>query len=186
MNGWSWLARWAPSSLSRREQLMAATTVAAVIVFLGLLLDVPSAKRVKALEAERSSVETEIGALKNELNRLTELKGQGIGTEGQAESLTSKDARFSVLMRDLTTTAGRIGVDVLAIRPNATTSGGVTTLAVELKAPFRILGSYLEALEQSGWAWTVKDFHVQSDPERVSFVSARFRLSTPLVSNGAP
>ena len=79
---WPWFIRVSAWRPSRREQLVAAMTVAAGIVFLGLLLDVPSVNRVKMLETERRALEGEIATLQNELNQFG----------GQRSEATSADS----------------------------------------------------------------------------------------------
>jgi len=66
----SWAARLSTLHLTRRERMVGATTIAAVIVFGGLLLDLPSVKRVKALEAERIALGGQVTGLQQDLDQL--------------------------------------------------------------------------------------------------------------------
>ena len=174
---WPWLIRVSVWHPSRREQLVVALAVAVGIVFVGLLLDVPSVKRVKMLENERRALEGEIATLQSELSRS--------GVQGDVTSPTefhgdtaNEDIRFSTLLRDLAALAERSGVDFIAVRP-AAVPGRTGALEVELNAPFRVLGAYLNALERSRWRLTVDNVHLGRDSEHATLVSARFTVAGP-------
>lgn len=180
--GWPWLIRVSSWRPSRREQLVVALAVAAGIVFLGLLLDVPSVKRVKTLETERRALEREIATLQSELSRS--------GVQGDATSpaefhgdTASEDIRFSTLLSDLAALAERSAVDFIAVRPIAV-PGKTGALEVELNAPFRVLGAYLNALEQSRWRLTINNIRLGRDSEHATLVSARFTAASPTVLLG--
>ncbi len=179
---WSAIARWDPLRLGRREQMMAATTVAALIIFLGLLLDVPSGKRVKMLQTERRALEGEIATLKSELDQLGGSVASA-STEAERDQTPAVDPRFSALLGDMAAIAGRAGVEFIAVRPAPSADGG-TTAMVELNAPFRVIGSYLEELERSRWRLAIDDVHLARNQDRAASVTARFTVAAPMVLSG--
>jgi hypothetical protein len=172
------VSAWRPS---RREQLVVALAIAAGIVFVGLLLDVPSVKRVKMLETERRALEGEIATLQNELSQSGGQRPATITANVHEE--TVNDARLSALLRDMAALAERSGVDFIAVRPTAV-SGRAGALEVELSAPFRVLGAYFSALEQSRWRLTVGNVHLGQSSEHATLVSARFTVVSPTVLLG--
>jgi hypothetical protein len=179
---WSAIARWDPLRLGRREQMMAATTVAALIIFLGLLLDVPSGKRVKMLQTERRALEGEIATLKSELDQLGGPVASA-STESERDQTPAVDPRFSALLGDMAAIAGRAGVEFIAVRP-APSAAGATAAMVELNAPFRVIGSYLEELERSRWRLAIDDVHLARNQDRAASVTARFTVAAPMVLSG--
>ncbi len=172
-----WLIRISSWRPSRREQLVVALAVAAGIVFVGLLLDVPSVKRVKMLETERRALEGEIATLQNELDRSGGQAAATIAAQSRG-NMVPEDTRLSALLRDMAALAERSGVDFIAVRPSAVL-GRTGALEVELNAPFRVLGAYLNALEESRWRLTIDNVHFGRDSERVTLVSARFTVVSP-------
>lgn len=161
---------------------MSATAVAAVIVFGGLLLDMPSVKRVKALEVERHALDAEITLLTGELDGLAVERSQA---EEEAEQLGGgalADPRFASVMRELTAIERTGEVQVVSVRPAPAASG--TAVAVELNAPLRILGPYLDALERSRWALKITDLHLMRNPNAQPSISARFTVSTSETISG--
>jgi len=179
---WPWFIRLSSLRLSRREQLVVAMTVAAGIVFLGLLLDVPSVKRVKMLETERRVLEGEIATLQNELNRFGGQRTTATSA-GSHEDTVHEDMRLSALLSDMAALADRSGVEFIAVRPIAVT-GRTGALEVELNAPFRVLGAYLNALDQSPWSLTIANLHLGQSSEHATLVSARFTATSPTVLLG--
>jgi hypothetical protein len=179
---WPWLIRVSSWRPSRREQLVAAMTVAAGIVFLGLLLDVPSVKRVKILETERRALEGEISTLQNELNQFSGQGAAATSADSHGDPVR-EDMRLSALLSDLAALADRNGVEFIAVRPIAVT-GRTGALEVELNAPFRVLGAYLNVLEQSPWSLTIANLHLGQSSEHATLVSARFTVTSPTVLLG--
>ena len=179
---WPWFIRVSSWRPSRREQLVAAMAIAAGIVFLGLLLDVPSVKRVKMLETERRVLEGEIATLQNERNQFS---GQGAAatSAGSHEDTVHEDMRLSTLLSDMAALADRNGVEFIAVRPIAA-PGRTGALEVELNAPFRVLGAFLHALEQSPWSLTIANLHLGRSSEHATLVSARFTATSPTVLLG--
>lgn len=180
MSGWrQWIRRFRPT---RREQLVGATVMAAVIVFGGLILDVPSARRVKALEAERMVLDAAIGDLTGDLARLGVERREA---EAEAERLgvgPTADHRFSSLMRGLTGIEREDNVQMVAVRPVPSPAG--TAVAIEVNAPLRVLGAYLDELESSPWALTITDIHLMRNPNMGPSVAARLTIQTSQVVSG--
>ena len=178
----SWAARLSTLHLTRRERMVGATTIAAVIVFGGLLLDLPSVKRVKALDAERIALGGQVTGLQQDLGQLA---GKRREVEEDAARFVAppSDPRISALMRDITGIEGRQDVEFVAVRP-APSTGNTSAVTVEMNAPLRVLGPYWEALARSRWMLLVEDVRLARNPERVPSVSVRFTVSTPFVVRG--
>jgi hypothetical protein len=160
-------------------------TIATSIVFVGVLLDGPSVKRVKMLETERHVLEGEIAALQNELEQLGARRDVTSSPESESrrDTVNDEDPRLSALLTHMAALAGRIGVDFIAVRP-AATPDPAGALEVELSATFRVLGTYLKELEQSRWGLTIADVHLGRSPEHAALVSARFTVATSRVLLG--
>jgi hypothetical protein len=86
-------------------------------------------------------------------------------------------------MRELTAIEDRPEVRFGSIRPMAPTSPG-TAVLVEVSAPLKLLGPYLDQLEQSRWAIRIRDLQLTRNPERVPSVSARFVAETDVHIRG--
>jgi hypothetical protein len=74
-------------------------------------------------------------------------------------------------------------VQFVSVRPVEAVGDG-TSVAVEVNASLRVLGAYLDELEQSRWAIRIRDLQLARNPERMPPVSARFVLDTPVSVNG--
>lgn len=178
----SWAARLSTLRLTRRERLVGATTIAAVIVFGGLLLDLPSVKRVKALEAERIALAGQVTGLQQDLDQLAAKRQEA---EEQAARFLAppSDPRISALMREITGIEGRQDVEFVAVRPAPSTENA-SAVTVEMNAPLRVLGPYWDALARSRWTLMIEDVRLARNPEKVPSVSIRFTVSTPFVVRG--
>jgi hypothetical protein len=86
-------------------------------------------------------------------------------------------------MRELTAIEDQPEVRFGSIRPVAPTSEG-TAVLVEVSAPLRLLGPYLDQLEQSRWGIHIRDLQLTRNPERVPSVSARFVAETAMHVRG--
>ncbi|MFZ5876410.1 MAG: hypothetical protein ACOYXU_08380 [Nitrospirota bacterium] len=168
--------------LTKAERVVGATTLAGVLIFGGLLLDMPTVKRAKALEAERIALNVEVAGLTVELDQLA---AQRRAVEDEAERLqsTPPDPRASALMREITAIEERGEVRFLSVRPVPSVGDG-TAVAVEVNAPLRTLGVYLDELERSQWALRIRDLQLARNPENVPPVSARFVVDTAVKVNG--
>jgi hypothetical protein len=168
--------------LTKAERVVGATSLAGVIIFGGLLLDMPTVKRAKALEGERAALNVEVAGLTVQLDQLA---AQRRTAEAEAERLQSAppDPRASALMREITAIEERGEVQFLSVRPVPLVGEG-TAVAVEVNAPLRILGTYLDELERSRWALRIRDLQLTRNPEPVPPVSAKFVVETAVRVNG--
>jgi hypothetical protein len=57
-------------------------------------------------------------------------------------------------------------------------------VVVEVNAPLRVLGAYLDGLEESRWALRIRDLQLGRNPERVPSVTARFIVETAVAVQG--
>lgn len=168
--------------LTKTERVVGATSLAGVIIFGGLLLDMPTVQRAKALEAERAALNVEVAGLTVQLDQLV---AQQRAVEAEAERLQSAppDPRASALMRAITAIEAQGEVQFISVRPVQAIGEG-TSVAVEINAPLRILGSYLDELEQSRWGLRIRDLQLARNPDRIPPVSARFVVDTGVKVNG--
>jgi hypothetical protein len=168
--------------LTKAERVVSATSLAGVLIFGGLLLDMPTVKRAKALEAERAALNVEVAGLTVQLDQLA---AQRRTVEAEAARLESAppDPRASSLMREITALEERGDVRFLSVRPVQSVGEG-TAVAVEVNAPLRTLGTYLDELERSRWALRIRDLQLTRNPENVPPVSARFVVDTAVRVNG--
>jgi hypothetical protein len=168
--------------LTKAERLVGATSIAGLIVFGGLMLDMPTVKRAKTLDRERAALNVEVANLTVQIDQLA---ARRLAVEAEAKRLASAppDPRASALMREVTAIEGRGDVQFLSIRPVPSIGDG-TALAVEVNAPLRILGTYLDELERSRWALKIRDFQLARNQERTPPVSAKFVVDTAVKING--
>jgi cell division protein FtsB len=177
-----WMRRIVALKLTNTERVVGATSLAGVIIFLGLLLDMPTVKRAKGLEAERASLNIEVAGLTVQLDQLA---AQRRSAEAEAERLQSAppDPHASALMREITAIEKQGEVQFVSVRPVPAVGGG-TSVAVEINAPLRLLGDYLDDLEQSRWALRIRDLQLARNPNGGPPVSARFVVDTVATVNG--
>lgn len=168
--------------LTKVERVVGATSLAGAIIFGGLLLDMPTVKRAKALEVERAALNLEVAGLTVQIDQLA---AQRRAVEAEAERLQSAppDPRASALMRAITAIEERGEVQFLSVRPVPSVGEG-TAVAVEVNATLRILGTYLDELERSRWALRIRDLQLARNPEHVPPVSAKFVVDTAVRVNG--
>jgi hypothetical protein len=178
----TWLRRVLSLRLNRSERVVGATSLAGVIIFVGLVLDVPTVNRAKALEGERAALNVEVAGLTVQLDQLA---AQRRAAEVEAQRLQSAppDPRASALMHAITAIEEKGEVQFVSVRPVEAVGDG-TSVAVEVNASLRVLGAYLDELEQSRWAIRIRDLQLARNPERMPPVSARFVLDTPVSVNG--
>jgi hypothetical protein len=178
----AWLRRIVGLKLTKTERVVGATSLAGVIIFVGLLLDMPTVKRAKTLEAERAALNIEVAGLTVQIDQLG---AQHRAAEAEAERLQSAppDPRASALMRELTAIETRGEVQFISVRPVPALGDG-TSVAVEVNAPLRILGTYLDELETSGWALRIRDLQLARNAEGSPPVSARFVVDTTVKVDG--
>jgi hypothetical protein len=164
------------------ERVVGATSLAGVIIFVGLLLDMPTVKRAKALESERASLNGEVAGLTVQLDQLA---AQRRTAETEAERLQSAppDPRASALMREITAIEEQSQVQFVSVRPVPTVGDG-TSVAVEINASLRLLGTYFDDLESSPWALRIRDLQLASNQNGGPPVSARFVVDTVAKVNG--
>lgn len=177
-----WMRRIVALRLTSTERVVGATSLAGIIIFGGLLLDMPTVKRAKALESERASLNLEVAGLTVQLDQLA---AQRRDVEAEAERLQSAppDPRASALMREITAIEKQGEVQFVSVRPMPAVGEG-TSVAVELNAPLRVLGAYLDDLEQSRWALRIRDLQLARNTEQVPPVSARFVVDTAVAVQG--
>jgi hypothetical protein len=168
--------------LTSAEQLVGATLLAGVVIFVGIVVDMPTVKRAKSLELERRALSTDIAGLTEQLDQLAAQRVE-VETEAARLESTPPDPRVSSLMRELTAIEDQPEVRFGSIRPMAPTSPG-TAVLVEVSAPLKLLGPYLDQLEQSRWAIRIRDLQLTRNPERVPSVSARFVAETDVHIRG--
>jgi hypothetical protein len=168
--------------LTPAEQVVGATMLAGVIIFVGILVDMPTVKRAKALGLERRALSTAVAGLTEQRDQL---EAQRMDVEAEAARLesTPPDPRVSSLMRELTRIEDQPEVRFGSIRPTVPSSQG-TAVLVEVSAPLKLLGPYLDQLEQSPWAIRIRDLQLTRNPERVPSVSARFVAETAVYVRG--
>lgn len=168
--------------LTKTERVVGATSLAGVIIFGGLLFDMPTVKRAKTLEAERAALNVEMAGLTVQLDQLA---AQQRAAEAEAERLQSAppDPRASALMRAITAIESQGDVQFVSVRPVQAVGDG-TSVSVELNAPLRVLGDYLDTLEQSRWGLRIRDLQLARNPDRTPPVSARFVVDTAVKVNG--
>lgn len=178
----AWLRRIVALKLTKTERVVGATSLAGVIIFVGLLLDMPTVKRAKTLEAERAALNIEVAGLTVQIDQLA---AQQRAAEAEAERLQSSppDPRASALMRELTAIEARGEVQFVSVRPVPALGDG-TSVAVEVNAPLRVLGTYLDELEVSGWALRIRDLQLARNMEGTPPVSARFVVDTTVKVDG--
>ena len=63
-------------------------------------------------------------------------------------------------------------------------AGDGTSVAIEVNAPLRILGTYLDELETSAWALRIRDLQLARNTEGAPPVSARFVVDTAVKVEG--
>ncbi len=177
-----WVRRVVALRLTNTERVVGATTLAGLIIFVGLLLDVPTVKRAKGLEAERAALNIEVAGLTVQLDQLA---AQRRAVEAEAVRLQSAppDPRASTLMREITAIEKQGEVQFVSVRPLPAVGEG-TSVAVEINAPLRILGAYLDQLETSRWALRIRDLQLARNPGGAPPVSARFVVDTNVQVNG--
>jgi hypothetical protein len=142
----------------------------------------PTVKRAKALESERAALNLEVAGLTVQLDQLA---AQRRDVEAEAERLQSAppDPRASALMRQITAIEKQGEVQFVSVRPMPAVGEG-TSVAVELNAPLRVLGTYLDELEASRWALRIRDLQLARNPAGTPPVSARFVVDTAVKVNG--
>jgi hypothetical protein len=177
-----WLRRVIALRLTQTERVVGATSLAGVIIFGGLMLDMPTVKRAKALEAERAALNVDVAGLTVQLDQLA---AQRRDVEAEAERLQSAppDPRASALMREITAIENQGDVQFVSVRP-VPAGGDGTSVAVELNAPLRVLGIYLDGLESSRWALRIRDLQLARNPAGSPPVSARFTVDTAVKVSG--
>lgn len=168
--------------LTKGERVVGATSLAGAIIFGGLLLDMPTVKRAKALDTERAALNVEVAGMTVQLDQLA---AQHRAAEAEAERLQSvpPDPRVSALLREITAIEQRGEVQFVSVRPVPSVGGG-TSVAIEINAPLRVLGTYLDELERSRWALRVRDLQLARNQDRVPPVSAKFVVDTGITING--
>jgi hypothetical protein len=167
---------------TKAERLVGATSLAGVIIFGGLILDMPTVKRAKALDRERAALNVEVADLTVQLDQLA-ARRRAVEAEAKRLESAPPDPRASALMREITAIEGRGDVQFLSIRPVPSIGDG-TAVAVEVNAPLRILGPYLDELERSRWALKIRDLQLARSPEHTPPVSAKFVVDTAVKVNG--
>jgi hypothetical protein len=177
-----WVRRIVALRLTSAERVVGATSLAGVIIFGGLLLDMPTVKRAKALESERAALNVEVAGLTVQLDQLA---AERRTAEAEAERLesTPPDPRASALMREITAIEKQGEVQFISVRPVPAIGEG-TSVAVEINAPLRVLGTYLDDLESSRWALRIRDLQLARNPAGAPPVSARFVVDTAVAVNG--
>ncbi len=177
-----WVRRIVALRLTSTERVVGATSLAGVIIFGGLLLDMPTVQRAKSLESERAALNVEVAGLTVQLDQLA---AQRRAAEAEAERLQSAppDPRASALMREITAIEKQGEVQFISVRPVPALGEG-TSVAVEINAPLRVLGTYLDDLESSRWALRIRDLQLARNPGGAPPVSARFVVDTAVAVNG--
>lgn len=177
-----WVRRIVALRLTSTERVVGATSLAGVIIFGGLLLDMPTVQRAKSLESERAALNVEVAGLTVQLDQLA---AQRRAAEAEAERLQSAppDPRASALMREITAIEKQGEVQFISVRPVPALGEG-TSVAVEINAPLRVLGTYLDDLESSRWALRIRDLQLARNPAGAPPVSARFVVDTAVAVNG--
>ncbi|MFZ5861696.1 MAG: hypothetical protein ACOYXR_02420 [Nitrospirota bacterium] len=168
--------------LTHTERVVGATVLAGMTIFVGILIDLPTVQRAKMLEGERRALTTDVAALTVQLDQLAAQR-RDVEAEAARTEAAPPDPRVSSFMREITSVEGRPEVQFGSIRPVPPSAEG-TAVFVELSAPLKLLGPYLDELERSRWAIRIRDLQLTRNSEQGPSVSARFVAETPVRVRG--
>lgn len=168
--------------LTHTERVVGGTALAGLIIFVGILLDMPTVQRAKALDVERRALGTEVAGLTVQRDQLAAQRRE-VEAEALLVQAAPPDPRVSSLMRELTAIEESPEVRFGSIKPVPPSAAG-TAVAVEVSAPLKLLGPYLDELERSRWAIRIRDLQLTRNSEPGPSVSARFVAETAVPIRG--
>lgn len=186
----AWPGKIELAKLSRRERALALLTGLALLGLFYKVIYLPKARAADELEARLSSTAQEIEMLQAQLPEArarAERVRRGETTPADELALKMESllggSRLSNVLEEVTRLAHQNRIEFVAVRPDALKDMEThfeLSMQIDLKARYRELGGYLQALESLPRAMKVRNLRVDTNADLTPFVMSHLDVVTVL------
>lgn len=178
------------AKLSLRERVLVGLTALALVGLFYRGVYAPKARQADDLTQRYTSVTRELALLQARLPQArarAELLRRGeTGADELAlkmESILAGGGRLSTVLEEVTRIARLKRIEFVAVRPEELKDQGThfeLTMQIDLKARYRELGGYLQALENLPRAMQVRNLRIDANDDLLPFVMGHLDVVTVL------